>query len=247
VRVEVIDSRALAALRFLDGETALPLTHPLSLSGSGVRVVRNTWGLYALTEASGFEDYTASFEAPPQPEPTPVSFPLSVIDPSGRHLPRSFSLELPRDASATPVDPTRSVFQPVDVRMFLAPTARPAPGSAVVRLSLTDMQGTPLARVVIRLRITVPERPTLEARGLSDARGEVLLLVPRIPVIQWGQEEDGALINTTFQATLEAAFAPSVAGLPAPDVPDASFSLLTDTLQVASGLELHRRIQIPTP
>ncbi len=131
--------------------------------------------------------------------------------------------------------------------MFLSPTARPAPGSAVVRLSLTDAEGAPLARVVIRLRVTVPEKPTLEARGLSDERGEVLLLVPRIPILQWGPEANGAIIDTTFQATLESAFAPSVAGLPAPDVPDSSFTLLADTLQVVAGLEIHRRIQIPTP
>lgn len=247
MRMEQLDSRALGALRFLDGETALPLTQPLALSGSGVRVVRSARGLYALTEASGFEAYTARFEAPPQPEPAPLSFPLAVIDPSGRHLPRSFSIELPRDASATPADPSRSVFTPVDVRMFLSSTARPTPGSAAVRLSLTDEEDAPLAQVVIRLRVTIPEKPAIEAQGLSDSRGEVLLLVPRIPIIQWGQEEGGALIHTSFQATLESAFAPSVAGLPAPDVTDASFTLLPDTLQVASGLEIHRRIQISTP
>ncbi len=93
MRMESVDSRALAALRFLDGETALPLSHPLSLSGAAVRMVRNASGLYALTEAPGFEDYTSRFQAPPQPAPTPVSFPLSVVDPTGRHLPRSFSVE----------------------------------------------------------------------------------------------------------------------------------------------------------
>ncbi|NTX67252.1 hypothetical protein HUA74_42045 [Myxococcus sp. CA051A] len=241
---ESIDSRILAALRFLDGETFEPLTSPLTVSGNSTRVVRNPRSLYVLTQAAGFEAYTGSFDTPPPPATTP--FALTVSDPSGRHLPRRVSLELPRDASRTPPDPSRSVFTPVDVRMYLAPTARPAPGSAVVRLSLLDGDEQPLAHWVIRIKVDVPDRPSTVGLGLSDARGEVLLLVPRIPIIRWGQDEDDALIHTNFPATLEAAPTPSGAGPPDPDVPDASFTLLPLTLQVASGLEIHRRIQIPT-
>ncbi|PTL85218.1 hypothetical protein [Vitiosangium sp. GDMCC 1.1324] len=244
--LERLDSRALAAIRFLDGETGQPLTGPLHVSGNGIRVVRNPSGLYALTAAPGFEDYTARFEAPPEPAPAPATLPVTVVDPSGRHLPRGFTLELPRDASLEPEHPEQSVFAPVDVRMYLAPTARRAPGSAVVRLSLRDGQDNPLARVVIRLRVAIPDKPAVEGLGLSDERGEVLLLVPRIPIIRWGQEEGDALIHTTFPATLESAIAPSVAGLPDPDMPAPSFTPLPQTLQVASGLEIHRRIQIPT-
>jgi hypothetical protein len=246
MRPERLDSRFLVALRFLDGETAQPLTGPLTVSGNGVQVVRNRSSLYALTEAPGFASYTSRFEAPPEPAPAPASIPLTVVDPSGRHLPRSLSLELPRDASQEPEHPSRSVFVPVDVRMYLSPTARPAPGSAVVRLSLRDDQDAPLARVVIRLRVTLPDKPAIEGLGLSDERGEVLLLVPRIPIIRWGQGESDELIHTTFPATLESAFAPSGAGLPAPDMPAPSFTPLPQTLQVASDLEIHRRIQIPT-
>jgi len=244
--LERLDSRALAAVRFLDGETAQPVTGPLLVSGDGVRVVRNRSSLYALTEAPGFADYTSRFEAPPESAPAPVSLPLTVIDPSGRHLPRSFSLELPRDASKEPEHPHLSVFTPVDVRLYLSPTARPAPGSAVVRLSLRDDQDAPLAHRVIRLQATVPDKPAIEGLGLSDERGEVLLLVPRIPIIRWGQDEGEALVHTTFPATLASAIAPSVAGLPAPDMPAPTFTPLPQTLQVASGLEIHRRIQIPT-
>lgn len=241
---ESIDSRVLGALRFLDGETAEPVVSPLTVSGPGTRVVRNPRGLYVLTEAAGFEAYTASFPTPSQPTPAP--FTLTVSDPSGRHLPRSVTVELPRDASQTPTDPSRSVFTPVDVRMYPASTARPAPGSAVVRLSLVDGEDAPLAGRVIRLTVAVPDRPPTVGLGLSDARGEVLLLVPRIPIIRWGQEEDDALIHTTFPATVEAAPTPGGTGPPNPDVPADSFTLLPLTLQVASGLEIHRRIQIPT-
>ncbi|MCE9670508.1 hypothetical protein LY474_22140 [Myxococcus stipitatus] len=247
MRTESVDNRILAALRFLDGETFTPLTEPLTVTGNAARVVRNPRALYVLTQAAGFASYTGSFESLPQPEPAPTPFALTVTDPSGRHLPRRLSLELPRDASRTPVDPSRSVFTPVDVRMYLAPTARPAPGSAVVRLSLVDGDEAPLARWVVRIKVAVPDRPPTVGLGLSDARGEVLLLVPRIPIIRWGQEADDDLIHTTFPATLEAAPTPSGAGPPDPDVPDASFTLLPLTLQVASGLEIHRRIEIPTP
>jgi hypothetical protein len=131
--------------------------------------------------------------------------------------------------------------------MYLSPTARPSSGSAVVRLSLVDEQDKPLTRpVVIRLQITLPDKPTVEGFGLSDERGQVVLLIPRIPIIRWGQEEDDALIHTTFTATLEWAFAPSVGGLPSPDMPAPSFTSLAPPLQVASGLEIHRRMKIPT-
>ncbi|QRN93094.1 hypothetical protein JRI60_28240 [Archangium violaceum] len=237
--LESLDSRVLGAVRFLDGETAQPLTTPLTVSGDGMRVVRNRSGLYVITEAPGLEDYTARFEAPPMPGPAPSTFTLSVVDPSGRHLPRSFSLELPRGAP-------EAVFAPVDVRMYLAPTARPSPGSAVVRLSLRDEQDAPLARRVIRLRVDLLDRPAVEGLGLSDERGETLLLVPRIPIIRWGHEQGESLSHRIFSATLESALAPSVEGLPDPDVPDQSFTPLPQTLQVASGLETNRRIPIPT-
>ncbi|WP_257446332.1 hypothetical protein [Archangium lipolyticum] len=240
MRLESLDSRALAAVRFLDGETEQPLTPPLAVSGDGVRVVRNRWGLYVITEAPGLEDYTARFEAPPEPGPAPRSFTLSVVDPSGRHLPRSFSLELPLGVED-------AVFEPVDVRMYLAPTARPSPGSAVVRLSLTNEQNAPLAaRRVLRLRVDLLDKPAIKGLGLSDERGEALLLVPRIPIIRWGHEQGESLSHRIFSATLESALAPSVAGLPDPDVPDQSFTPLPLTLQVASGLETNRRIPIPT-
>lgn len=248
--LESLDSRVLAALRFLDGETEQSLTLPVTVSGSGVRVIRNRWGLYVLTEAPGFEAYTALFETPSTPEPGTSSLALKVADPSGRHLPRSFSIDLPRDLAHPPVVADQSVFLPVDVRMYLAPVARPAPGSAVVRLSLVDDEEAPLAHVVIRLRVRISDTPVvdIEGLGMSDERGELLLLVPSIPVIRWGQEEGDALIHTTFPATLESAFAPVVAGLPAPDMPALTFTPLPQIppLQVASGLEIHRRISIPT-
>jgi hypothetical protein len=246
---ESVDSRILAAFRFLDGETTQPITTPLAVSGTGSRLIRNRRGLYVLSEAPGFADYTSRFDKPPSPEPAPTTLAFTVVDPSRRHLPRSFSVELPREVPEDPENPddaSKVVFLPVDVRMYPSPTARPLPGSATVRLSLKDAGGAPLARAVIRLKVTVPDGPTLQALGLSDERGEVLLILPGIPVISWGQEEEDALIETKFTATLEWAPAPIVAGLPAPDMPTPTFTLLPQTLQVASGLEIHRPITIPT-
>jgi hypothetical protein len=246
MRLESVDSRIVAALRFLDGETALPITSPLTVRGSGVKLLRNHSGLYVLTEAPGFEAYTTQFENPSPPEP--VDIPLTVMDPSRRHLPCGLLLKLPRDTSPKPEDPTRSVFEPVDVPMYLSPIARPAPGSARVRLSLKDEQDRPLAGRVIRLRIGLPDKAPLESRGLSDERGEVLLLVPRIPLLRWGEAENDNLLDTKFEAKLWLASAPSVAGLPSTDVPESSFTLLLlqQPLQVASGLEFHLGIKIPT-
>jgi hypothetical protein len=234
---ETVDGRILCVLRFLDGETGLPVAGALEVSGPGVRIVRNRSGLYVLTGAPGFEAYAGSFEAPPSPAPSSVE--LTVRDPGGRHLPRRFQLTLPSPSTSAP-------FAPEDVRLYLSSNARPSPGSAVVRLSVRDAGGAPQPWALLSVSVALPDGPALQARGLSDARGEALVLVPGIPLLRWGQDAGQSLIDTSFTATLRAAVVPAVDGLPLPEEPPGGLTPLPDTFSVASSQELHRPIHLST-
>ncbi|WP_426752919.1 hypothetical protein [Myxococcus sp. Y35] len=232
------ESRALAAIRFLDAETQRPLTEPVTLAGQGLRFARNVRGLHVVTDAPGFSSYAASFELP-DPLPDAATFTLVVSDPSRRYLDRSFTLELPRNATPPPTGqplPPDSVFRPVDVTLYPSPLMRPSARSAVVRLRVVDVNDLPVPGALVSLSLAEPE---ITRWGLSNERGDALILVPGIPIADWGNPE--APIHFTFNV------AAAWAALPQPPDPDAlsqDFHPLSSTLDVAAGEEVTTTIKL---
>ncbi|QDE84155.1 hypothetical protein BHS07_22790 [Myxococcus xanthus] len=238
MRLERTESRALAAIRFLDAETQRPLSEPITIEGQGLRFARNVRGLHVVTDAPGFSDYAASFELP-DPLPAAAAFTLVASDPTRRYLARSFTLELPRDATAPPTGqplPPDSVFRPVDVTLYPSPLMRPSARSAVVRLRVVDVHDTPLPGALVSLALADPE---ITRWGLSNERGDALILVPGIPIADWSNPE--APIHFTF--SLAAAWAASTQP-PDPDALSLDFHPLSSTLDVAAGEEVTTTIKL---
>lgn len=219
--VELQDRRLIAALQCVDAVVGEPIVEALQIQGTGIRTIRNRLGLYGLTAAPGFEDYTGQFD--PSDLPAPVIAPpgdgidLLISDPRGQYLPRLFRLAVPRALSAAA---ETSIFRPVVVPLFPAPAfARPQPGWAVVRASLTDAGGTPLPWALIE--VTRPADPAIATLAQADARGEALIAVPEIPVTLWaaddapeGDEGPPPILLDAIAVTATAIFDPALDTFP---------------------------------
>ncbi len=234
---EHVDHRALAAIRFLDEETHLPVSVPLKVAGGGLKLIRNRRGLYVVLEAPSFEDYAASFLVPGSAPPL-RTFTLTAEDPTRTYLSRRFDMKLPRDPTAGPDEllPADSVFRPLDVVLYPSAMARANAGSAIVRLTVQDKHGAPLRNALVELSLSAP---ALSRGGLSDARGEALVLIPGIPIADWTDPS----ATTEFDLDVKAAWAAG-AGPPDPDQLAASLQAVAGTIAVAAGKEVSKTIEL---
>ena len=248
---ELLDSRILCALRFVDVETGLMINRRLELSAAGLTVVRNGHGLYVLTGAPGFSAYTSSFLVPNNfsapAGPLPV---VTIVDRTGQYLPRKLTLpDLPRDPAPAHAEDAPSLFRPVDVTMYPSPTARPAPGSAVVRASVSRA-GKPLAGALVWVREASPT-PSVIGRGLTDERGEALALVPGIPLVNWNAGEKDEVSSKTIDVEVRVAFDPNGGGGAGVADPGALEQMSMNDLDVlatfslAAGQEKPLSLQVP--
>lgn len=178
---ERVDSRVLGALQIVDRVTQVPVARWLQLESPGVGLVRNRRGIYVITRANGLEAYTASFEAPPaQPAPGSVQVSFAITDPQARYLPRIASVLLPRDPDRSSIDDPESLFRPAEIAMYPAASAIVSNRWSSLRVSVFLPGGEPVAGALVRLFDAEDDR--LLASGVSDPRGEALVIVPGVPV-----------------------------------------------------------------
>ncbi len=255
-----LDNRVLGAVRFVDAIRGIPVTDPLSVTAEGVRIIRNRSGLYVIAEAAGTAAYSARFRLPEPPEAAlppaigSVKVTLTVVDPSGRYLPRTATIDVPRDPDPAHADQAASLFQPVDRELFPSPTATVGEGWAALRLSIKRTgsdAGLPYAYV----RVRRSSNDSLLARGIADERGEMLVGIPGIPVTTWSVSSGSPVTTSTIHARVVAyfdidAFDPTTGTYPDPDAFDSSFATLPHSsdveLDLASGREVTRRIDVTT-
>lgn len=186
--VELQDRRLIAALQCVDAVVREPIQDSLQIQGDGVRVVRNRLGLYVLTAAPGFADYTRQFDPAVLAALPDDAVELLVRDPRGQYLPRRVRVSVPRALNAETED---SIFRPVVIPLFPAPAlARPQPGWAVFRVTVTDAGGTPLPWALIE--VTRAVAPTISTLAQADARGEALIAVPDLPITLVSADSDPA-------------------------------------------------------
>ena len=189
---ERIEQRVLGALHLVDRVTGTPLTRPMQIGSDKLRLVRNLRGLYVITHADGLEAHAEAFQAAPSsPEPGANAYSLEVHDPLMRFLPRLVTLHLPRDPDPDKAGRADSLFTPRDVLMYPASTAGLSPNWSTVRATVTQgpdpQTTTPVRGSLIRI-IDIAEERVLSS-GLSDERGEALIIVPGVPVTKFAEED----------------------------------------------------------
>lgn len=244
---DIVDRRVIAAVRFDDVETELPILAPLVVSAAEplVTLLRKGRGLYVVLSAPGFEAYTATYDldapdAPPAPAPITLHF--QVKDPAGKYLPRSFTLDLPRSGEA--------LFAPRAVRLYPSPTALAAPGSAVVRARVIrkgSREGLPWAVIQVDRVETVNgvEQRTTLARGLADQRGEAMVPVPRIPVTTWNGDGAGSVIASEIAIEITAGFDAEAGEVPDPEALIEALGTLPRAKRTGKKLASGQELTVP--
>ncbi|HEY4241174.1 MAG TPA: hypothetical protein VGM88_15230 [Kofleriaceae bacterium] len=253
-----VDNRVLGAIRFVDALLGTPVTDALVVTPpAGVRIIRNHSGLHVIAAAPGFDAFIAQFDLPVPPTPAVASVPIAVtvVDPTGRYLPRTATIAVPRDPDPTKSDQPASIFVPQDRALFQSPTAPNRAGAAALRLSIKQQgttTGLPFAYVVVNRASDA----SLLARGMADARGEAFLAVPGIPVTTWSATSGSAVTTSSVAANLvayydAAAFDAASGVYPDPDALDAEKSTLphsaTLSVNLASGAQVTQLVPIPLP
>lgn len=188
--IERVEQRVLGALRLIDRVMQTPLTRPLRLGATTASLVRNARGYYVVTSAKGLEHHTASFQkAPAVPALESRSYRFEITDPLGRYLPRVMVLRLPRDPLPANSSNINSLFRPLDVAMYPASTAPLLHNWSTLRVSVARASNHSPVRGALLQVINVADDALL-ASGISDERGEALVIVPGVPITKFADEED---------------------------------------------------------
>jgi hypothetical protein len=179
---EVIDSRVLGAFRLIDHSTQAVIKRPLNVSATDTTFIRNRSYHYVISDTAGLEQHTEAFsEPPPTPPLGDIDLDVYVHDPMHRYLPRITAISLPRDPLPENADEADSLFQPVAVQMYAAPTFPMHPNWSGIRASLS-IEGSEDPVPGALLRVIRTSDDAVLARGISDQRGEALVIIPGIPI-----------------------------------------------------------------
>jgi len=188
--IERVEQRVLGALQLVDRVTQTPLTHALQLKCDTATLVRNRRGFYVITRADGLDAHSAAFQQPPVTPPLEANeYVFEINDPQKRYLPRLLTLQLPRDPDPGNAGNDSSLFTPRDVEMYPAGTASLSHNWSTIRVSVTQGSGTPLRGALIQ--IIDPAEDRLLAGGISDQRGEALVIVPGVPLTRFADDDGG--------------------------------------------------------
>jgi hypothetical protein len=187
---ENINRRYLGAVRFVDNTTKGVVRRPFNIDAKGLCFIVNASYLHVIASAEDLEEHTHSFDSPPdQPVIKSKIFDVTITDPLQKYLPRRKRIELPRNADPGSDD---SLFEPIQVPMFSASSGCLNPNWSIIRASVIkfgqDDPEQPLKGAL--LRIIRDEDGRLIATGLTDHRGEALIVVPGIPFHDFVTDED---------------------------------------------------------
>lgn len=186
--MEQVDQRVLGALRLVDRVNQVPVQRAMKISSNSASLVRNASGLYVITAAAGLASHSGAFQQPPAtPASGSVSVSITVEDPQARYLPRLLRMNLPRDADPANAANRNSLFRPQEAVMYPASTASVVGNWSAIRVSVRR-DDAPVAGCL--LRVIDEAEGGVRASGISDQRGEALVIVPGVPVTKFAGDED---------------------------------------------------------
>jgi len=176
---DLLDRRALALLRLID-VTGRPVSELVLVHGEGVRSVRKKDGLIAILEAAGFEDYCASFSTPSSPAAGSTHVQLDLEPVTAELCPRRFDLALPRNGDPTKAGEPSSLFSPSSIEMLPGGGARLSGSACAIRTTVRRRSDKKLIQNALIRGQSADEK--FEARGVTDPRGQAVLIFPSLPL-----------------------------------------------------------------
>ena len=195
---ELVQDKVLGAMRFVDATTLLKVDGPLQVKADNTVVRTNRSGLYVIWSA-----------------PAAASVVFTVTDPGASYLPRTFTVQLPRDPDPANAAQPSSLFQPLEVRLLPSSTATIFSGWAVIRARVKK-QGQDQVLSGALIRVVNATDQSLMATGMSDARGEALVRVPGVPVTTFDSGSGPVTVNE-ISVNIQTVFDPAITGVPDPD------------------------------
>jgi hypothetical protein len=225
---ELVDRRILGAFVCVDAITGSSLQTPLPVNVPRWTVKPNGSGVYVIFDGPGLNLLTTQF-IPTGTWPAPVSFEVTLRDPSFRYLPRRANVQAPAIVPAIPPAPAGSptnpaavaalqnpatVFDPQRVALYPMPSAPLGPNWAVIHASVTQsgiMAAPGLPWAV--LQVVRDSDKVVLATGQTDANGEALLAVIGLTV-QANTSGIGPVTLSTIAVTVTAYFDSSVLDQP---------------------------------
>ncbi|VAW63279.1 hypothetical protein MNBD_GAMMA09-516 [hydrothermal vent metagenome] len=246
---EQIDSRAIGALKCIDRATGYILTRPLNVISESADFIRNRSNLYVIKKVAGLGEYTDSFNPVPSlPATGSLSVTVQVKDPLNQYLPRTVDINLPLDTSPENIENSNSIFRPIEVSLYAAPNAGLLSNWSTVRVSVLRNDNV-LGEVPVKgslLRIIRQSDNAVLSSGLSDGRGEALVIIPGVPITQFSEEEssdtelgnDTPVVVSELSVRLEVSFDSSVSWPVNPDVLEANHSsnlVATENMALRTG------------
>ncbi len=178
LRPDLLDRRALALVQLLDA-LGRPLAATARMTAPALRLYAKGSGRYAVLGAAGLEDYAASFATPAAPALRSVSLPVDIVPGDGAHLPRRFTLALPRDPDPAQRGTAASLFDAIPVALLPSPAAGIPATAAAVRVTVRKRNdGRRVAGALVRV---ASDNGRFTATGMTDATGEALVLIPAFP------------------------------------------------------------------
>jgi hypothetical protein len=210
---ERLERRVLGAIRWLDHVSKAVVAHSLDVRSDNAAFTRNLSGLTVITAANGLEEYGDTFDLKdlrPAAKRALGSIVVggTVQDPSGHYLPRAFKVMLPRDPTPGSPRPADSLFAPKDLELLPTAAAKTLAGWAQVRVTvLNKATGKEFRDVLVRV-VTAGNHRVL-GLGMSDARGEALVVIPGLPLFGPGET---AATMVTSETSARAEFIPPPPG-----------------------------------
>jgi len=247
--IETVDRRILGAFICVDAITGLSVTPAIPVSAAQWTVKPNHSGTYVIFDGPGLDLLTDEF-LPTGTWPAPVSFEVTLQDPSLRYLPRRATVQAPLAIpTIPPVPPTPTgVFAPQQVAVYPSAAGPILPNWATIHASVTQSgttpaQGLPWAVLVV----TQNSDQSVLATGVTGTNGEALLAVIGLTV-QANTSGGGPVTVSTVAATVTAYFDPSILNQPSGWIPNPD-DILTNLsnpalktssqpVQLSSGQEL---------
>ncbi len=190
---ELVERRILGAMRCIDRATGFILRRPFNVTSGDATLIRNRANLYVIKTAVGLETHTETFaEAPALPDLGSISIKVQVDDPLYKYLPRTITIDLPRDPNPDNAKNENSLFNPVDVNLYAAPNAELLTNWSTVRVSVMrndPSQGlVPVKGSLLRI-VRISDSEVLSS-SLTDDRGEALIIVSGVPITQFADDDE---------------------------------------------------------